>query len=46
MFYGGKHNDNLQGRHLHTAGQHKFVNLFDIIMLSSFRGKGHTSCNV
>lgn len=36
----GKHDNDLQGRHSHTAGEQKFVNLFDI-MLSSFCGKGH-----
>ena len=44
--YGGKHNDNLQGHHSHTAGQQKLVNLFDI-MLSSVPGKGHNvTCNL
>ena len=38
--YGGKDDGDLQGRHSHTAGQQKFVNLFEI-MLAQFRGKGH-----
>ena len=38
--YGGKDDGDIQGRHQHTVGQQKFINLFDI-MLSSFRGNGH-----
>ena len=40
QMYGGKLDNDLQSHHSHAAGQQKFVNLFNIMLLS-FRGKGH-----
>ena len=40
--YEGTSGGNLQGRHEeHTETEQKFVNLFDLIMLPSFCGKGY-----